>query len=371
MSNKLPLSLNQPFRKGQILVGGGWRGFYAPFNSAAAASTFDTSVGPTILDLQTMGPFNESNMPLGWFDLGWIANFKKVPASKIGQVRSGYHGAVHVQYRGEIGETFDFSFREVTRMSYKIATAAEVFNLLDNPGASSSQLGPLSSSGALAVPVGASGYIAAFQPTGYTVNVPTLFVPAGSGAAFPPNSLIVADDDYSGEYGIVGAAGIPVFNGAVDDVDFIRKTSDFVARVKTVIPNALAGQDALVLTKGFVGGGNSATGTPLYAPGPNAKVQKIKGFTSREGGTYIAEWSALFCMDTLNSCQIVIYYPHVSAAQFREFGTWQIENAGTTDMTGYSLDCTMQALAFDDPLDGETVVSYTAYYPAPGLDPQI
>jgi hypothetical protein len=76
-------------------------------------------------------------------------------------------------------------------------------------------------------------------------------------------------------------------------------------------------------------------------------------------------------MDTIDGSQIAIYYPHLAPNQFKDIAAWQIENVGTTDLTGYELDTVMQSLAFDDPLDGETVVRYAAYYPAPGLDIQI
>jgi len=143
-----------------------------------------------------------------------------------------------------------------------------------------------------------------------------------------------------------------------------------------VIPNLVAGQDGLVLNApGFVGGGNSNAVTSGLGPvGPNlgtGKVQIIKGYTAREGGTYITEWSALFTMTTIDGSQIAVYYPHVAPNQFKDIGGWTLENAGTTDLTGYELDAVFEALAFDDPLDGETVVRYCAYYPHTGLSPQI
>jgi hypothetical protein len=240
---------------------------------------------------------------------------------------------------------------------------------MSNPNAVASTVGPLSSSGTLAVAIGASGYNAAYTPAGYTAPVPTLFMPAGSGALFPAGSYIVADVDYvAGQYGLVGAAGINILSAtAVTDVDFIRKTSDFVNRVVAVIANAISGQDALVLSGPFVGGGNSPTGVGAYGPTATAKVQLIKGFAAREGGSFITEWSGLFCMDTIDGSQIAIWYPHLSPNQFKDIAAWQLENAGTTDLTGYELDTVMEALAYDDPLDGETVVRYASYYPAPQL----
>jgi len=372
----LPKSLTQPFRRNQLIVGGGWRAFFAPYNAALAVTSNSTTAGPYIIDLQVQGPFNQNAPPTGYTDLGWIVNYKFTPASKIGIVRSGYRGAARALYRGEVGETMSLTFREMSRMSYKIASGSEVFNLLSNSSATASMVGPLSSSGAVAIPVGASGYIASWAGGTFSgsvyANVPTLFVPAGSGALFPVGNYIVADDDYSTtQFGIVGAAGIPVYQNAITDVDFIRKTSDFVARVVAVIPSAIAGQDALVLNGPFVGGGNAAAGTPNYGPDLNAKVQNIKGYTTREGGTFITEWSALLCLQTVDNSQIALYYPHVAPSSFKGIAAWQLENAGTTDLAGEGLDAEMMAMAFDDPLDGETVVRYAAYYPTSSQSIQI
>lgn len=368
----LPKSLTQPFRKGSLLVGGGWRGFFSPYNAALGNTSNNTSSGVTPLDLQVSGPFNESAPPGHFVDLGWINKFKITPQSKVGMVRSGYRGAVRAMYRGEVGETVEFTFRESTRLAWKIATGTNLFNLMANPGALASTVGPVSSSGATAVSIGASGYIGSgYVPTGYATSQPTLFMPAGSGALFPAGSYIVADIDYvPGTFGIVGAAGINIFPNAVTDVDFIRKTSDFVARVVAVIANAVSGQDALVLNNIFIGGGNAISGPVPYGPQATAKVQLIKGYAAREGGSFITEWSGLFCMDTIDGSQIAVYYPHLAPNQFKDLAGWQIENAGTTDLGGYELDCVMQALAYDDPVDGETVVRYAAYYPTANLDIQ-
>jgi hypothetical protein len=351
-----------------LLVGGGWRGFFAPYNAELGSASNNTSIGPTIVDLQVNGPFNEGNMPNGFFDLGWITKFKITPASKIGLVRSGYRGAVRALYRGEVGESFEFTFRESSRIAWKIATGTSMFNLL-NTTAVASTIGPLSSSGTAAVPLGTSGYLAAFN------SKPTLFLPAGSGSLFAVGQYIVCDDDYNtANSGLVGSAGVPIWPNNVTDVDYLRKVSDFVARIVSIIPSTsggnTTGQDYFILNEPFIGGGNSPTGTPAPGPDAAAKVQQIKGFAAREGGTFVTEWSAIFAVDFMDVSQIVLYYPHVSTSQFKDFASWAIENVGTTDLTGYELDCVMMAMAFDDPLDGETVVRYAAYYPSSGQDIQ-
>lgn len=352
----LSKALVQPFRKNTLLIGAGWRALFAPYNPALGSAVASTVLGPTIVDLQTQGPFNTNAPPLGWTDLGWIKDFKLTPGSKIGQVRSGYRGAVRAQYRGEVGESFEFKFREAARMQFKVATGTDPFNLLNGAtaGTGSNAAGPLSASGAPKTAM--VSYSATPLPA-------TLTVTSASAISVSAGMYIVCDADYvTTTYGTVGSAGIPIQQNAVTDIDYIRKTSDFVARVTGVNANVLT------LDQPFVGGGSSVTQlVPGYAQPPaNSQVQVISGWAAREGGTFITEWSCLFIMDTIDAAQIACYYPHVSIAQFRDVGAWAIENVGTTDETGYELDCVMNALAFDDPIDGETVVGYKAFYPRPG-----
>lgn len=336
------------------MIGAGYRAFFAPYNAALGSSVANTSVGPTMLDLQTGGPFNTYSPPAGFTDLGWIKDFKITPASKIGQVRSGYRGAVRAQYRGQVGESFEFKFREASRMAFKIATGTNPINLLD--GSTATTAGPLSASGAPKTAM-----------VSYSAATPSITVTSAAAISASAGDFIVADIDYTlGTYGLIGEAGVPVFPNAVTDVDYIRKTSDFVARIIAVNGNVLT------LNAPFVGGGGGTTAvpanTPQGTPPAGSNVQLISGWAAREGGTFITEWSGLFILDTIDQAQIALYYPHVSINQFRDVAAWAIENVGTTDLTGYELDCVMEALAFDDPLDGETVVGYTAYYAKPGQD---
>ena len=358
-----------------LLVGAGWRAFFAPWDYDAADAS--PAGGPNILDLERQGPFNTAPVAAGaqgytalktaagatvagWTDTGWIKEFKVSPQSKIGQVRSGYRGAVRAQYKGEIGEQFEFKFRESGRLQWKLSTGTTVYNLLYSVG-SPGTTGPVSSAGSTAVAMGASGYIASGAVANYT-GYATLYVPSGSGAAFPANSYLVCDEDYNGtDSGVVGSNGAFLFPNATTDVDYIRKTSDFVARVVAVVTGLPAGQDALILDQPFVGGGSPAAtnGTPPTT----SKVQRIVGWSAREGGTFIQEWSGLFITDTVDGAQIAFYYPHVSISQFRGLNPWAIENIGNTEMTGNELDCMFEALAYDDPEDGETIVGYRAFYP--------
>lgn len=342
------------------MVGAGWRAFFATYNKALGSAQANTAVGPTILDLTT-GPFNSYAPPAGWTDLGWIKDFKATVESKIGQVRSGYRGAVRAQYRGQVGESFEMKFREYGRLQYKLATGTNVLNILAASGLSGGTIGPLSASGT-GIAINVTAYSPG-PPATLTLASPPISAQIGVG------SYIVADQDYVvGAFGLQGDSGTPVFQGAVTDVDYIRKNSDYVAQVTAINGNVLT------LDQPFIGGGsgnpspnfNPVTGTFASFVAPQMRCEAIKGFSAREGGTFVSEWSCLLMCNTIDAAQLVIYYPHVSILQLNDHANpWTIENIGTTDEGGMDLDARFTALAFDDPLDGETVVAYKAYYTKP------
>ena len=371
----VPRSLGQPLRQGQIPVGSGWRAYCAPYNRQLQVQTGDTSQGPTIYDLIASGRFLDTSLnPLGnWYDLGYVRNFKFTPQTKRGNIITGYRGVIRAKYMAETGEKFSMSFEEMSRTTQKFATGTQVFNLLKTTVVTPSTVGPMSTSGTAAVAMGASGYLASGH-AGQTSGLPTLYVPAGSGSLFPAGSMIVCDQDYDTgtlPYGSVGDSGANLlYSGATTDVDFIRRTSDYVATVAKVIANEVTGQDALILTEPFVGGGNAPLGSsPNYGPTAGAKVQAIAGWASREGGSKIEEWSALMVLDTIDGTQILHYYPRVSPDANNGMPGTNLQNA--TAMQSYGQEASFDCLAFDDPLDGETVVAYRACFPHPNFNAQI
>jgi len=351
-----------------LVVGAGWRGYFAPYNIALGSAVASTVTGPTIIDL-TQGPFDSYYPPFGLADLGWIKNFKLTVGTKIGQVTSGYRGAIRAQYRGQVAESFECQFNEYGRMQARLATGSNVINLLAASGLSGGTAGPLSASGSLA---SIAANVTAYSPgTPVAWNAPQATPPTLTLSTIPAlsqiyqGSYIVADQDYVvGQYGgAIGDAGVNVYQNAVTDVDYIRKNSDYVARVVSIAGNVLT------LDQPFVGGGsgnpvsNFTNNAFTTFTNPQVRCEAIKGFAAREGGTFIGEWTGLFLCNTVDGAQLVIYYPHISIAQNKDIAApWTIENAGTTDESGFQFDAQFNALAFDDPLDGETVVAYKAYY---------
>lgn len=324
-------SLVQPFRKPMVLVGSGFRGYFAPYLQGASPS-------PTIFDPARQGRFDTNAPPAGWYDLGWIDQFRRSPAGRIGQIRSGYRGAVRAQYRGEIGSSVEFEFREWGKLQMALATGTTHFNILEAAAGTPQQ--PLGGTPAPAVALG-SGSTAL-----------SIVLTPGGGTQFSVGDFIAVDLDYTGQAGFLGsgiqAAFVPA--GSVTDVDYIRRVTFNVGVIQAI--NA----DTLTLEQPLLGG----------APGAGAKAQTVTGFASREGSSFIQAWSAVFVVDTADGAQLYYYYPQLSVASEREEATFEVENAGTANIRGHALRAEFNALAFEDPVDGETVVCYRGFFPAPG-----
>jgi len=324
-------SLVQPFRKPMIMVGSGFRGYFAPFVQGAQPA-------PSLFDPARQGRFDTNAPPAGWHDLGWIDQFRRSPAGRIGQIRSGYRGAVRAQYRGEVGSSVEFEFREWGKLQMALASGTTHFNILKAAAGSAEK--PLGGTPSPAVALG----------SGSTAS--SIVLATGGGAQFQVGDFIAVDVDYTGQSGYVGsgiqAAFVPP--AAVTDVDFVRRVTFNVGVIKQI-----AG-DTLTLGQPLLGG----------SPPANAKVQATTGFASREGSSFLPSWSALFVVDTADGAQLYYYYPQLSISNEREDGTFEVENIGTADVRGYSLRAEFNALAFEDPIDGETVVCYRGFFPAPG-----
>lgn len=324
-------SLVQPFRKPMVLVGSGFRGFFAPYLQGA-------SPAPTIFDPARQGRFDTNAPPAGWYDLGWIDLFRRSPAGRIGQIRSGYRGAVRAQYRGEIGSSVEFEFREWGKLQMALATGTTHFNILKASAGLPQQ--PLGGAPAAAVALG----------VGSTAS--SIVLTAGGGSQFQVGEFIVVDVDYTGQAGYVGS-GIQasfVSAGSVTDVDYVRRITFNVGVIDQIA------SDTLTLDQPLLGG----------VPPATAKVQAVTGFANREGSSFIQAWSAVFVVDTADGAQLYYYYPQLSVASEREDATFEVENAGTADLRGHALRAEFNALAFEDPVDGETVVCYRGFFPAPG-----
>ncbi len=324
-------SLVQPFRKPMVLVGSGFRGFFAPYVQGATPT-------PTVFDPARQGRFDTNTPPSGWYDLGWIEQLRRSPSGRIGQIRSGYRGAVRAQYRGEVGSSVEFEFREWGKLQMALAGGTTHFNILKAAAGSAQQ--PLGGSPTAAVALGGGS------------TATSIVLTAGGGAQFQVGQYIAVDLDYSGQTGYVGsglqASLVPA--GSVSDVDFIRRVTFNVGLIKQIAT------DTLTLDQPLLGG----------APAAGAKAQAVTGFANREGSSFLPSWSAVFVVDTIDGAQLYYYYPQLSIAGDREETTFDVENSGAATARGHALHAEFNALAFEDPVDGETVVCYRGFFPASG-----
>jgi hypothetical protein len=73
-------------------------------------------------------------------------------------------------------------------------------------------------------------------------------------------------------------------------------------------------------------------------------------------------------MDTIDGSQFLFYYPRVAPDTFTGFNTANVP--GSSDAIKSSdLNASFEAMAFDDPLDGETIIRYCGYFPHAGTSP--
>lgn len=301
------------------------RAYFAPVNRATSAAT--------IFDPSKDGRFDLASSPSGWFDAGWIADFRRTATTQLESLRAGARGEVRAQARSKLGATLDFRFREWGKLQMALSAGCQQMNLL----------APLA--GASGRPSGADAAAAVATLAGSTA---TQIVMSSSGLAqFSPGDLVAVDRDYTGETGYVGSgiAGAYVKDAAevgFDD-DYIRRVTFNVARVASKTTSAL------LLGQPLLGG----------TPPSGSRVQKVIGFVDREGGSFFQEWSALFVLESETGARVYFHYPRVRPQAPAEESQTRV--AGAFD--AWSLHARLIALPSADVNDGESVVCYRSYVP--------
>jgi hypothetical protein len=112
----------------------------------------------------------------------------------------------------------------------------------------------------------------------------------------------------------------------------------------------------------------TATGLQLSAPllggapASGARVQKVLGFVDHEGASFFQEWSALFALEAASGGQVFFYYPRLQATAPAE----ETISGLATGLNAGLLHAEFAAMAAVDANDGESVVCYRSYVPAPG-----
>lgn len=309
------------------LIGFRTRAYFAPVNR--------TSGTPTLFDPAENVTWNYSKPPAPWIDLGWIRNFTRTAESTITDINAGMPAVVKMQTRQKLAATVAFDFTTWSKLTMALATSSQHMNVLA-PGNSS-------------VAIGSGAKAAAALPLQATSTANLLYLPSGTSSALVAGSMVVVDEDYTGQIGFVGnpvsAAYVQSATAVGNDPDYIRRVSFNVGRITSI---------------GSDGGLHLAYPLPGGVPSSTMKVQQIIGLLDREGGSFFQEWSALFVVEGVQGERLCFHYPLLqSCAPAAEM---------TTSMT-QSLQMILPSARFSafpviDGNDGEQVICYRTYYPS-------
>ena len=305
------------------------RAYFAPVNRATQV--------PAVFDpAEQAASFNLDAPPSPWIGLGWIQDFTSKSASKTAPVLTGIPASTLEQVRESVSAQVSFQFLRWTKLTMALATGSQHMNLL----------APASG----ATPA-ADGGLAAPAVTVQSGSSATFVALTTSDAAkFVPGSMIGVDVDYTGQSGYVGS---PI-SGAylrqpVSDVDYIRRVTFNVALVSQT---STAG---LTLAEPLPGG----------APAAGVKLQAVVGFVDREGGSFYQEWSAVFILQGSQGERVCFYYPRLQPLAGAEETALPLNPRNKSGLARVLLQAQFLALPVTDSLDGERVVCYRSFIPAP------
>ncbi len=304
------------------------RAYFAPVTrSTSAAALFDPS---------QQGSFNLDSPPAPWISLGWIQDFTRKSESKTAPVLSGIPSATLEQVRETLQAQVSLEFLSWTKLTMALATGAQHMNLL------------APASGATGAADGAQAATAVVVETGSTASF--IALAATDAANFAPGNIVALDADYTGQTGFVGApiSGAYV-RQALTDIDYIRRITFNVALVSQV------SSTGLTLAEPLPGG----------APAAGAKLQALTGFIDREGGSFYQEWSALFVMQGSQGERIFFYYPRLQTMTGAQESALPLSGKNPGGQARVVLKGQFLALPVTDPLDGERVLCYRSFLPAP------
>jgi len=357
-----------PLRPAMVPVTRQMRAYFAPVNRLTET--------PTIFDPSQSGVFALSVPPSPWLDLGWINGFERSFETPTDAVRSGAKSMPALQFRGPLDARVEFDFREWGKLQMALAGGAEHMNVL------------ATSAGSALAPSGGPPIPAVAVLPGSTASL--LVLGAGAVAAFPVGSLVAVDFDYQGQTGYVGAGISAAYVSSAaavnNDANYIRRVTFNVGRVVEVTATAVA--LAQPLLAGAPAGGESA--------------QVVVAFVDREGGSFFQEWSALFVVEAESGGRVCFYYPRLSpnpgatrgvsvksaaGAKPPKSGGAKVLSASTNTsgskntssqkfaredyeeiarpIASVGLHASFIALPFIDTNDGQTVLCYRSYFPAP------
>lgn len=302
------------------------RAYFAPVDRTAAA--------PTLFDPAQLGSFPLDTPPAPWIDLGFISQFVRKSGTKVEPLRAGAPAASIAQVRTEIDATVSFEFDGWGKLQAALASGSQQMNLLATaPGAT-----PQGSGGQATTPV-------PLITTGTTASA--LNVGATAAAQFAPGDIVAVDADYTGQTGYVGAGVSAAYlrTALTADFDYIRRVTLNVAVVASITDGILT----------------LASPLPAGIPAAGMQISRVIGFCDREGASFFQEWSALFVLEGTQDDRIFFHYPRLQPKQASSESTETL----AAPLARIRLAAAFRALPIRDANDGEQVVAYRSYIPAP------
>jgi len=302
-----------------------WRGYFAPVDRVAGTSpVFDPALDAGFLLDAPASP---------WVHLGWIENLARSSATETVAVRGGSKQAVARQARNQLSAQIEFDFCDWGKLQLALSAGTQQMNVL-------------ASSSGTRKPSGAAAVAAVPLLAGSTAS--QLVVGAGAVAGFAIGDLLAVDIDYVAQTGYVGSGIAGAFVKAPADVgsnaDYIRRVTFNVGRITS--------KDAtsLTLAQPLLGG----------IPLASAKIQKVVGFTDREGGAFFQEWSGLFIFENEAGGRVILYYPRLQSAAPTAESKLDIADP----LRALALHVRCSALPITDANDAEQALCWRTYYPA-------
>jgi hypothetical protein len=259
--------------------------------------------------------------------------------TKVEPLRTGAPAIATSQVRSEIEATVSLEFEAWGKLQSALASGSQQTNLL--------------TTAACAAPNGSGGLAVAPVPlltgTGPASTATSLNIGATAATAFSPGSLIAVDNDYTGQTGYLGAgisaAYVQSTAAVADDINYIRRVTLNVATVAAVANGTL----------------QLANPLPAGTPAAGMQISQLVGFCDREGASFFQEWSALFVLEGTQGDRILYHYPRLQPLQSSSESAEPL----SPPLEIVRLAAAFRALPVRDANDGETVLCFRSYLPAP------
>lgn len=280
------------------------------------------------------GQFDLDSPPPPFIDLGWVENFQRAAVTKYEALRTGPAANITVQYRTQPEARLEFDLPSWGKLQLALSGGTQQMNVL----AEIPTTIPEPSGGD---PLPASSV----QPGSTQTEIVLTSDQIGN---FNVGDIVAVDVDYNGATGYLGSGApgtylsSPVTTGST--IDFVRRITFNVSRVSAKTPSSLL------------------LAEPLLAPPITGMgVQKVVAFVDREGSSFFQEWSGLFIVAPDSGGRSCFFYPRLQPGA----SACETRQEFMAPLFSHRLHVSLHALPTADSNDGEIVLCYRSYFPAP------